>query len=284
MYYKNLDSRKKAGGEAKKGESPGKLRNSGEDRKKPGRGNGTGFLLAVLFLAAGIFFLLGRGPGLLPGGGPGQEGAPSGAAEAASGQDALPGGIPFYSGEDYIILNGNQPSFTGEELARAEGARFSGLDELGRCGVASALLHRSLMPEAERGEIGMVKPSGWHTVKYPDLIEDRYLYNRCHLIAYRLCGENDNPENLITGTRHLNTEGMLPFEVKVMNYLEHSDNRVAYRVTPHFLGDELVARGVEMEALSVEDGGRGICFHIFVYNIQPGIEIDYATGDSRRAE
>ena len=137
-----------------------------------------------------------------------------------------------------------------------------------------------MMPAEERGDIGAIRPSGWHTVRYDDLIEDKYLYNRCHLIAYAMTGQNSNKLNLITGTRYLNTVGMLPFEIQVLQYLDESENHVLYRVTPFFKGNELVARGVEMEAWSLEDQGRGVCFHVFVYNYQPGIVIDYSTGDS----
>ena len=142
------------------------------------------------------------------------------------------------------------------------------------------------MPEEneEREAIGMIKPSGWQTVKYPELIEDLYLYNRCHLIAYALTGQNDNEENLITGTRYMNSELMLKYEMDVIHYVEDTDNHVLYRVRPLFKGNELVARGVEMEAYSVEDNGAGLSFHVFVYNVQPGIEIDYATGESKIAE
>ena len=138
------------------------------------------------------------------------------------------------------------------------------------------------MPTEERGTIGQVKPSGWHTVRYDDLVDGKYLYNRCHLIGYQLSGENANEQNLITGTRYMNTEGMLPFENQVADYVRQTGGRVLYRVTPDFRGSELVARGVRMEALSVEDGGAGVCFHVYVYNVQPGITIDYLTGESRR--
>ena len=206
-------------------------------------------------------------------------------AEELSGSTVsrAPESIPDYSGEDVIFLEGNRPNFTEDDLQGMTGAVFSELDRLGRCGPAAALLDRSMMPQEERGEIGRIRPTGWHTVKYPDLIEDNYLYNRCHLIAYRLSGENDNEKNLITGTRHMNTVSMLPYEVQVMRYLDHSENHVLYRVTPYFAGDELVARGVEMEAYSVEDRGEGVCFHVFVYNVQPGIDVDYATGESQRS-
>lgn len=139
------------------------------------------------------------------------------------------------------------------------------------------------MPTEERGEIGMVKPSGWHSIKYPELIEDVFLFNRCHLIGYQMTGENANEKNLITGTRYMNTEGMQPYEDKLAGYVRETGNHVLYRVTPIFEGDNLVASGVEMEAWSVEDNGAGVCFHIYCYNIQPGIEIDYATGDSHAA-
>lgn len=180
----------------------------------------------------------------------------------------------------YIILNGNIPSFTEEEKKSTEPfEQYSDLDMLGRCGMAYANICRELMPKEERKGIGQIKPSGWHTVKY-DNIDGKYLYNRCHLIGYQLAGENANERNLITGTRYLNTEGMLPFEDRVADYVQTTGNHVLYRVTPVYEGDNLVADGVEMEAFSVEDEGAGICFHVYVYNCQPGIEIDYATGDS----
>ena len=189
--------------------------------------------------------------------------------------------IPEFSGEDYIVLGDNRPNFTEYDLTHISGEFYSDLDSLGRCGVAYALLDRSMMPQGERGSIGMIKPSGWQTIKYPDLIEDNYLYNRCHLIAYALSGQNDNVKNLITGTRYMNATSMLAFELQVMQYLDYSDNHVLYRVTPYFKDKELVARGVEMEAYSVEDQGESLCFHVFVYNYQPGIEIDYLTGNSK---
>ena len=191
--------------------------------------------------------------------------------------------VPEFSGEPYVVLNDNQPAFTEEELAVRESFEsYSPLDALGRCGPAYASVGIDLMPTEERGSIGQVKPSGWHTVKY-DCVEGKYLYNRCHLIGYQLSGENANEENLITGTRYLNTEGMLPFENLVADYVRETGNHVLYRVTPVFQGDELVARGVELEALSLEDGGDGVCFHVYCYNSQPGVVIDYATGESREA-
>ena len=192
--------------------------------------------------------------------------------------------IPDYDGDDVIAINYNEPLFTDEEKETIQGESYSELDSLGRCGVAVARLHKDMMPEGKRGSIGHIRPSGWHTVKYPDLIKDRYLFNRSHLIAYAMTGQTDNEKNLITGTRYMNADLMLDYELKVIHYLEDTGNHVLYRVRPRFKGDELVARGVEMEAWSVEDKGAGLRFHVFVYNVQPGIEIDYKTGESRRAE
>lgn len=191
--------------------------------------------------------------------------------------------IPEYSGSPYVEVSGNVPSFTDADLS-SPAETYTPLDPLGRCGSAMAIVSRETMPTEERGSIGMVKPSGWHTVRFDDLISDRYLYNRCHLIGYQLTAENANERNLITGTRYLNVEGMLPFENEVADYVEATGNRVLYRVTPVFVGDELVARGVQMEAKSVEDGGAGVSFNVFCHNIQPGIEIDYLTGESRRSQ
>lgn len=188
-------------------------------------------------------------------------------------------GIPAYSGTPYTEVNGNQPYFTEEELTTQSFETYSELDSLGRCGMAYANVGQDLMPTEPRGEIGAVKPSGWHLVKY-DNVDGKYLYNRCHLIAYMLAAENANPQNLITGTRYLNVQGMLPFETKVCDYVKNTGNHVLYRVTPIFDGDNLLADGVLMEAYSVEDAGEGICFCVFAYNVQPGIGIDYATGDN----
>ena len=190
--------------------------------------------------------------------------------------------VPAYEGEAYVELEGNVPSFTQEELESFPVEEYSPLDLLGRCGVARATVGLDTMPTEERGEIGQVKPSGWHTVRYDDLVEGKYLYNRCHLIGYQLTGENANEENLITGTRYLNVDGMLPFENEVADYVEDTGNHVYYQVTPIFADSELVARGVQMEALSLEDGGEGVCFNVYVYNVQPGVVIDYATGESWR--
>ncbi len=186
-----------------------------------------------------------------------------------------------YSGNPFILINNNVPYFSEEEKTCTDAfEKYSELDELGRCGVAYANICRELMPTEERGEIGRVKPSGWHTANYHELIEGNYLYNRCHLIGYQLSGENANEKNLITGTRYLNVQGMLPFENEVTDYVENTGNHVLYRVTPEFEGDNLVASGVLMEAYSVEDQGQGIMFNVYCYNVQPGITIDYATGDS----
>ena len=187
--------------------------------------------------------------------------------------------IPAYSGTPYTEVNGNKPYFTEADLTTQSFETYSELDSLGRCGVAYANVGQDLMPTEPRGEIGAVKPTGWHLVKY-DNVDGKYLYNRCHLIAYMLAAENANPQNLITGTRYLNVQGMLPFETKVCDYVKRTGNHVLYRVTPIFDGDNLLADGVLMEAYSVEDAGAGICFCVFAYNVQPGIGIDYATGDN----
>lgn len=192
---------------------------------------------------------------------------------------------PEYIGDAYVELNDNNPLFTDEEKKSTTAfEEYSDLDKLGRCGVAFANICPELMPTEERGEIGSVKPSGWHTVKYPEIIEDNYLFNRSHLIAYSLAGENANEKNLITGTRYLNQETMQIFELRVLDYVRDSGNHVLYRVTPVFEADNLLASGVQMEAWSVEDSGKGICFNVFCYNVQPGIDIDYATGESKVAE
>ncbi len=192
--------------------------------------------------------------------------------------------VPAYSGSPYVELYGNQPQFSDADKARGGFEEYSPLDSLGRCGVAFALIGTETMPTEERGSIGAVRPSGWHTVRYNGAVEGNYLYNRCHLIGYQLAGENANERNLITGTRYLNTKGMLPFEDEVAGYVERTGSHVLYRVTPVFDGENLVASGVRMEAWSVEDSGAGICFDVYCYNVQPGISIDYATGDSALAE
>ena len=187
--------------------------------------------------------------------------------------------IPEYDGKAYVAVNNNEPFFTDSDMTTTAFENYSDLDSLGRCGVAYANICKDIMPTEQRGKIGMIKPSGWHTVKY-DVIKDRYLYNRCHLIGYQLAGENANPKNLITGTRYLNVEGMLPFENLVADYVNNTGNHVLYRVTPMFSGSNLVANGVLIEAKSVEDNGGGILFNVYCYNVQPGVGINYENGDS----
>ena len=201
-------------------------------------------------------------------------------APPLSGGDFTLSQIEEYAGEPYVEVNGNIPYFTEEELTTEPFEWYSPLDDLGRCGVAYANICTELMPTEDRGEIGMVRPTGWHTVRYDGIVDGNYLYNRCHLIGYQLAGENANEENLITGTRYLNVEAMLPFENLVDDYVDDTGNHVLYRVTPIFEGDHLLASGVLMEGYSVEDEGRGICFCIYCYNVQPGVALDYATGDS----
>ena len=190
--------------------------------------------------------------------------------------------IPEYSGHKYVILNDNIPEFTEEDLKQDAFEYYSELDKYGRCGVAYAMLGRELMPTGPRENISDIKPTGWKTAPYEDLITDVYLYNRSHLIAHSLAGENANPQNLITGTDYMNKQGMLPFEEDVLWYIRNTGNHVMYRVTPVFHDDELVARGVQMEAYSVEDDGEEICFNVYIYNVQPGVEIDYETGENWR--
>ena len=189
--------------------------------------------------------------------------------------------IPEFNGKDaYVVLNDNEPNFTKEDMTTKSFEKYSKLDSLGRCGVAFANVGKDIMPTEERGAIGQVKPTGWQTVKY-DIVDGKYLYNRCHLIGYQLTGENANKENLITGTRFLNIDGMLDFENAIADYVKKTGNHVLFRVTPVYKDNELVCRGVQMEALSVEDNGKGIKFNVFAYNAQPGVEIDYATGKSK---
>ena len=187
--------------------------------------------------------------------------------------------LPIYYGEDYILIDENKPKFTDEEKNREVFEKYSELDYLGRCGVAFAKLGIESMPNEERESIGMIKPSGWQTKKY-NIVDGQYLYNRCHLIGFQLSGENANEENLITCTRYMNAGVMLEFENKVANYIEETNNHVLYRVTPMFENENLVANGVQIEALSIEDNGKGIKFNVYIYNVQPGIEIDYKTGKS----
>ena len=187
--------------------------------------------------------------------------------------------VPEYSGEPYVEINDNQPEFEDYELTTEAFEEYSELDELGRCGAAEACVGEETMPTEERGDISSVKPTGWKNKDY-DNVDGGRLYNRCHLIGFQLTGENANEKNLITGTRYMNTEGMLPFENMVADYVHETDNHVLYRVTPIFDGDDLVASGVQMEAESVEDDGAGVCFNVYVYNVQPQITINYATGDN----
>jgi len=190
-----------------------------------------------------------------------------------------PASVPAYSGNPYVEINGNIPYFGGSDLTATSFEEYSDLDSLGRCGTAFASVGQDIMPTGERGPIGSVYPSGWHTVRY-DCVDGRYLYNRCHLIGWQLTAENANEKNLITGTRYLNVEGMLPFENMAADYVRETGNHVLYRVTPVFEGNNLLASGVRIEAESVEDNGAGISFNVYCYNVQPGVTIDYATGDS----
>ena len=237
-------------------------------RRSCGKSGNTVLLICFLFLAAlfaAAFYLEG---------GLAEDELPASAITLAD--------IPEYSGEPFVVLNDNWPDFGVEDLTTEPFEYYSELDSLGRCGVAYANVCLEIMPTLLCGSIGQVKPSGWQTVKY-DFVDGKYLYNRCHLIGYQLAGENANERNLITGTRYMNVTGMLPFENMVDGYVEETENHVLYRVTPIFEGANLVASGVQMEAFSVEDVGEGICFHVFVYNVQPGVVIDYATGESRAA-
>lgn len=187
--------------------------------------------------------------------------------------------IPKFTDKAYVSVNNNVPYFTDSDYTTASFESYSNLDSLGRCGVAYANVGKDIMPTEKRGAIGQVKPTGWQTVKY-DNIDGKYLYNRCHLIGYQLTGENANKKNLITGTRYLNMQGMLPFENMVADYVKETGNHVLYRVTPIFDGNNLVAAGVLMEGKSVEDKGKSICFNVFAYNNQPGININYKDGTS----
>lgn len=192
--------------------------------------------------------------------------------------------IPDYDGKDVIILNNNEPNF--DELAKTTNSFevYSELDSLGRCGEAYANIGIDLMPTSKRESIGSIKPSGWQIKKYDIITDGLYLYNRCHLIAFQLTAENANPKNLITCTRHMNADVMTIYELKVGNYIRKTNNHVLYRATPIFDGNNLIAKGIELEALSIEDNGKGIKFHVFIYNVQPGIEINYKTGESSLIE
>ena len=202
--------------------------------------------------------------------------------EAPSVSEPAADEIPEFTTDPFVALNNNIPEFEDELKTTESFESYAPLDHLGRCGTAFACIGQDLMPTEDRGSIGQVKPSGWQTIKY-EFVDGKYLYNRCHLIGFQLTGENANEENLITGTRYMNVQGMLPFENMVADYIKETGNHVLYRVTPIFEGNELVARAVQMEALSVEDDGDGICFNVYVYNNQPGVHINYATGESSEA-
>lgn len=208
----------------------------------------------------------------------GQDGTDNPSANQQNIQASL-NDIPEFSGSPYVAINNNQPSFTEDDYTTKAFEEYAQLDYLGRCGVTYTCVGVEIMPTEKRGDIGMVKPTGWVTAKY-DFVDGKYLYNRCHLIGFQLTGENANTSNLITGTRYMNTQGMLPFENMIADYVKETENHVLYRVTPIFDGENLVANGVQMEAWSVEDDGDGICFNVYCYNVQPGVVIDYATGES----
>lgn len=190
--------------------------------------------------------------------------------------------IPAYTTEPYVVINGNIPYFEDGDYTDKSYESYSELDYLGRCGAAMACIGRDIMPTEERGEIGQVKPAGWQISKY-NWVDGKYLYNRCHLLGFQLTGENANEQNLITGTRYMNVQGMLPFENLVADYVKDTGNHVLYRVTPVYQGDNLIADGVTMEAFSIEDDGEVVCFNVFCYNVQPGVVIDYLTGDNYAA-
>ena len=195
------------------------------------------------------------------------------------GQDPSLGEIPAYDGQPYVTIADNQPAFTLDDFTTQSFERYSPLDRLGRCGTAYANIGLETMPTQDRESISQVEPTGWVNQRY-EFVDGEYLYNRCHLIGFQLTGENANERNLITGTRYLNVEGMLPFENLVADYVSETGNHVLYRVTPVFQGDNLLASGVQMEAISVEDEGEGVCFNVYIYNVQPGVSIDYATGEN----
>mgnify|MGYP000299759831 FL=1 len=224
-----------------------------------------------------IFFIVGSVPGLS--GCSSKKAGNSGAAASVSAQTDMASFA--YDGKPYVVINDNDPDFTDADMTTTSFESYGELDGLGRCTTAFANIGKDLMPAEKRGPIGEVKPTGWQTAKY-DNVDGKYLYNRCHLIGYQLTGENANEKNLITGTRYLNVDGMLPFENMVADYIKETGNHVLYRVTPVFSGDNLVASGVQMEAESVEDNGDGILFNVYCFNAQPGIAIDYATGDSHQ--
>lgn len=222
------------------------------------------FLITLIVVVAAVFFLREYLPGNPP-----EPDVPSATLD----------GIPAFSGAPYVNINEGQPQFTEDQLTTVSYEHYTELDSLGRCGVVTACCGRDLMPTGERGSISSVYPSGWKQAKY-DFVDGKYLYNRCHLIGWQLTAEDANERNLITGTRYINIEGMLPFENMVADYIKETGNHVMYRVTPIYEGNNLVPSGVQMEGYSVEDEGEGICFNVYCYNVQPGVEIDYATGAS----
>ena len=219
----------------------------------------SGILLVVIVLAVYFF----------GGGGDGDASIPSVTLDE----------IPEFTDSPYVVIEDNIPEFDPNYIVDTSFEQYSELDDLGRCGTVIANIGTDLMPTEERGDIGHIKPTGWQSVKY-DFVDGKSLYNRCHLIGWQLSGENDNRQNLITGTRYMNVDGMLPFENMIADYVKETDNHVLYRVTPIFVEDELVARGVRMEAYSIEDKGDGICFDVYAFNVQPGVTIDYETGDN----
>ena len=240
-------------------------------------GKGTPGLLAAVLLLCLCWAIW--GPDGDSGSGPLNSGTVFTFGEVWEGEVVSLDEIPEYRGEPYVEINGNRPDFSQEDRNTEAFEAYSSLDSLGRCGTAFANVGQELMPRGERENISQIHPTGWQHVEY-DFVDGESLYNRCHLIAHQLTGENANERNLITGTRYMNTEGMLPFEEMVGDYVREEDGHVLYRVTPVFEGSDLVARGVEMEGYSVEDQGESVSFHIFAYNVQPGVEIDYATGDN----
>lgn len=240
-------------------------------------GKGTPGLLAAVLLLCLCWAIW--GPDGDSGSGPLNSGTVFTSGEVWEGEVVSLDEIPEYRGEPYVEINGNRPDFSQEDRNTEAFEAYSSLDSLGRCGTAFANVGQELMPRGERENISQIHPTGWQHVEY-DFVDGESLYNRCHLIAHQLTGENANERNLITGTRYMNTEGMLPFEEMVGDYVREEGGHVLYRVTPVFEGSDLVARGVEMEGYSVEDQGESVSFHIFAYNVQPGVEIDYATGDN----
>lgn len=238
----------------------------------------------VLVLALSCLFALAGAAGCSGDGGVDGTGATVSVNESALEAGQLDEAeLPEYTGEPVIEVNGNEPNFTAEDLD-GPSEYYSNLDSLGRCGVTMAIVGEETMPTEEREDISEVHPSGWQATFYDDIVPDQNIYNRCHLIGFQLAGENANERNLITGTNYLNHEGMLPYENEVADYVWETGNHVLYRVTPVFVGDELMARGVHMEAKSVEDGGTGVSFNVYCFNVQPGLEIDYETGESWRVE